>query len=266
MKDTLPVNHTFAVCAYKESPYLEKCLSSVVNQKEKSNVIICTPTPNEYIKGIAEKYNVKLFVNPDSNSDMQGSWNFAMTCAETDYVTICHQDDYYSEKYYQEVKSSLKSDLLYLHTGYSDVIESKGQSIVKVSKNALFKRMIHLFFANNWQSNKIFFKKWDLRFGNSVCCPTCTYNKSNLTHPVFTSKLTHGVDWDLYINMACRQGRVTYVRKQLVYKRTHLEAQTLTDIQTGVRKKEDILLYSRMWPKPIAKVFQMLLTKFYYLK
>ena len=26
-------DHTFAVCAYKESPYLESCIKSLVNQK-----------------------------------------------------------------------------------------------------------------------------------------------------------------------------------------------------------------------------------------
>ena len=28
-------DHTFAVCAYKESPYLESCIKSLVNQKVK---------------------------------------------------------------------------------------------------------------------------------------------------------------------------------------------------------------------------------------
>ena len=29
-------NHTFAICAYKESKYLEECINSVLNQEEKS--------------------------------------------------------------------------------------------------------------------------------------------------------------------------------------------------------------------------------------
>ena len=34
--------HTFAVCAYKDSPYLEECLRSVTSQTVKSEVICCT--------------------------------------------------------------------------------------------------------------------------------------------------------------------------------------------------------------------------------
>ena len=50
--------HTFAVCAYGESPYLEECIESLKGQSIKSNILIATSTPNKYIKNIAEKYNV----------------------------------------------------------------------------------------------------------------------------------------------------------------------------------------------------------------
>ena len=47
--------HTFAVCAYKESPYLENCLKSLKNQTVKSSIIMTTSTPNVFIKSLAEK-------------------------------------------------------------------------------------------------------------------------------------------------------------------------------------------------------------------
>lgn len=43
-------DHTFAVCAYKESPYLEECLASLVRQTVSSNRIIVTSTDNDYIR------------------------------------------------------------------------------------------------------------------------------------------------------------------------------------------------------------------------
>ena len=51
-------NHTFVICAYKESQYLEECIKSVLNQNVKSNVIISTSTPNEYINNLAKKYDI----------------------------------------------------------------------------------------------------------------------------------------------------------------------------------------------------------------
>ena len=37
--------HTFAVCAYKDSPYLEACIRSLTEQQVKTDVICCTSTP-----------------------------------------------------------------------------------------------------------------------------------------------------------------------------------------------------------------------------
>ena len=59
MKVDISKKHTFVVCAYKESQYLEECIQSVLNQNVKSKVIISTGTPNSYIKEIAEKYKLQ---------------------------------------------------------------------------------------------------------------------------------------------------------------------------------------------------------------
>ena len=46
--------HTFVICAYKESPYLEECIKSLKKQTLKSEIIISTSTPNDLIKKLAE--------------------------------------------------------------------------------------------------------------------------------------------------------------------------------------------------------------------
>ena len=50
--------HTFAICAYKESPYLEECIKSLKSQTVKSNIIIVTSTPNQFISDLSEKYHL----------------------------------------------------------------------------------------------------------------------------------------------------------------------------------------------------------------
>lgn len=70
------MNHTFAVCAYKDSPYLEECIRSLKRQSVQTNVILCTSTPSPYIEGIAEQYGIPVFVR-DGKSDIQDDWNFA---------------------------------------------------------------------------------------------------------------------------------------------------------------------------------------------
>ena len=57
--------HTFVVLAYKESKFLEECVKSVLNQNIKTNVMIATSTPNDYISKIAKKYNLEIKVNEE---------------------------------------------------------------------------------------------------------------------------------------------------------------------------------------------------------
>ena len=52
--------HTFLVLAYKESPYLENAVKSVLNQEYPSKVVIGTSTDNEYIRSIADKYHLDV--------------------------------------------------------------------------------------------------------------------------------------------------------------------------------------------------------------
>ena len=65
MKD-LGKKHTFVICAYKESPFLEECILSLKKQKLTSNIIMITSTPNSFISELAEKYHIPLRPMPDA--------------------------------------------------------------------------------------------------------------------------------------------------------------------------------------------------------
>ena len=55
---------------------------------------MATSTPNEWIQGLAEKYEIPLYINTGEGGIAQ-DWNFAYRQAKTDYITIAHQDDIY---------------------------------------------------------------------------------------------------------------------------------------------------------------------------
>ena len=115
-------NHTFVICAYKESQYLEECIKSVLNQTVKSNIIMSTSTPNDYIKGMAEKYNIPLYIN-EGEKGIGQDWNFGVSKATTDYVTVAHQDDIYKEKYLEEIVNNLEKgkDFVIAITKYTEI-------------------------------------------------------------------------------------------------------------------------------------------------
>ena len=52
------MKHTFVICAYKESKFLEECIISLKKQSINSEIFIATSTPNKYIEDIAKKYGI----------------------------------------------------------------------------------------------------------------------------------------------------------------------------------------------------------------
>ncbi len=70
------MKHTFAICAYKASPYLEACIRSLLAQTVPSDIILCTSTPNDYIYQVADKYQIDVYVN-EAGGNISADWNFA---------------------------------------------------------------------------------------------------------------------------------------------------------------------------------------------
>lgn len=87
---------------------MEECIKSLKNQSIESEIFIITSTPNSYIDRTAEKYGIPVYVNTGEAGIVQ-DWNFAYKKAQTEFVTITHQDDVYFEKYAEHVVKNLKN-------------------------------------------------------------------------------------------------------------------------------------------------------------
>ena len=99
-----------------------------------------------------------------------------------------------------------------------------------------------------------------LSLGNSINCPSVTYNKLLLGKgKVFTSKLKFSLDWETFIKLAKREGRIGYISKKLLNYRIHPEATTMLFIKNNDRYYEDRVCFEHIWPKVIVN----LIMKFY---
>ena len=99
--------HTYVICAYKESPFLEECIRSLKAQTVQSEIIMATSTPNDYIRSLADEYEIPLFVNSGPGGITQ-DWNFGYAQTNTPYVTIAHQDDIYLEHYTERMLAAMQ--------------------------------------------------------------------------------------------------------------------------------------------------------------
>ena len=248
--------HTFAILAYKESPYLENCIKSTLNQNYKSNIIIVTTTPNHYIKGLAKKYNLKIVDGQHTN--IGGDFDFAIQSGTTPLITVAHQDDYYEKEYAQKIVNAYlrypKSSII-----FTDYYEIRANQKVYQNANLKIKRilLIPIKIAKSLQSK--FFKRQILRFGCSICCPAVTFVIKNCPKKIFKSDFKCNVDWHAWETLSRKKGAFTFVSQPLMGHRISEDTTTTSIINQGIRTKEDYQIFHRFWPKPIAKV----LTKFY---
>lgn len=253
--------HAFAVCAYKDSPYLEACIRSLLKQSVRSEIIICTSTPSPFIEKVADKYQIPLFIR-QGKSNIREDWNFAYDMAEARFVTIAHQDDLYQKDYVKRLLENYKK--------YPDMtLFTGGYTVIRGDRPAVFemvefiKRFLRIPLRFHSISHLSLVKKSALLFGNSICCPACAYNKEELGESLFTSPYRFALDWDTLYQLSGRPGRFICVEKTILYYRVHGEATTKACIADNSRVREEADMFSKMWPRPVVKVLMHFYRKAY---
>ena len=242
--------HTFAVCAYGDSPYLEACLRSVTSQSRPTQVILCTSTPSSYLDHLAERYGIPVFVR-EGKSNIREDWNFAYEKADSLFVTIAHQDDVYEKEYVKTLESAWRKypDMTLFTTDYLTV---KEHQVIWGERLTMVKKILRLPLRISRLNHLKWIKLSALRFGNSICCPACSYNKEILGETLFRSSLTFALDWDNLVELARRPGRFICAERPLVFHRLHPGAETNASMKDSRRAGEEMLMFSRLWPRPAA--------------
>ena len=250
--------HTFAICAYQESEYLEDCIKSLLRQTVATNYLIATSTPNKHIQSLAKKYKIPYYVRK-GKPDIQDDWNFAYNQSKTELVTIAHQDDIYEPDYASCILSNYDKNILMYNTDYTPYKDGSDS----VDSNSIIKRVLKLFTRFKFFARFRFFKVMSLAFGNSINCPSVTYNKKMLGKTIFTSDLKFGLDWDTFLKIARKKGISLYIPRKLVKYRIHDGATTKKFIMDNKRQEEDLAMFCKIWPKWIAKLIMKVYIKSY---
>lgn len=250
-----PEDHTFAICAYGDSPYLVECVESLISQSVSTNLIMTSSTPNDHIREVAQHYRIPLFINPVSKG-IAADWNFSYARANTSLVTIAHQDDTYAQKYTEHMLQGLNAATrpLVFFTDYGEL-----RNGVEVDNNRLLriKRLLLAPLKKKTRQNSAFWKRRVLSLGSAICCPSVTFVKENLPNPLFREGLETNLDWDAWERLSRENGAFIYDSSLLMHHRVHEESATTLLIEGNVRKGEDELMLGRFWPKPIAKAINI---------
>lgn len=256
-------DHTFVVCAYGESPYLRDCVASLAAQNVKTRLVIATTTPNNWIKGVSEEFSIHLFVN-DGQPGIAHDWNSALSHAVTPLVTIAHQDDIYGEDYAEAALAfcnrSEKPLLFFSDYGEIRMGASSIESGV-VADDTRMLRIKRLMLAPLKLERRWGSKRWRRRLmslGSPICCPSVTYCLPNLPSPVFREGMRGGLDWDAWERISKLEGDFIYAPEVLMHHRIHEGSETSKLIKDDIRSKEDYEMFCRFWPRPLARLLNVL--------
>lgn len=265
--------HAFVICAFGKSPYLENCIRSLLRQTAPSEIYIATSTPSEHIWRLARKYGLPLWVR-QGESGIREDWLFAWREGgkRKRLITIAHQDDCYCRDYAKTVLAMYErypdmtlfcSDYVTLKTRESRMADGTYYPVqTRICAGdlvRLVKKLLRLPLRFRFYANRTWVKKSALIFGNSICCPSCTYNYSLIGDHMFDSGYSFALDWENLLSLAERPGRFVCVEEPLIAYRVHSGAATKKCIEDHRREADEASMFRRLWPDWMAS----LLMRFY---
>lgn len=265
--------HAFVICAFGKSPYLENCIRSLLRQTAPSEIYIATSTPSEHIRRLARKYGLPLWVR-QGESGIREDWLFAWREGgkRKRLITIAHQDDCYCRDYAKTVLTMYErypdmtvfcSDYVTLKTRESRMADGTYYPVqTRICAGdlvRLVKKLLRLPLRFRFYANRTWVKKSALIFGNSICCPSCTYNYSLIGDHMFDSGYSFALDWENLLSLAERPGRFVCVEEPLIAYRVHSGAATKKCIEDHRREADEASMFRRLWPDWMAS----LLMRFY---
>jgi glycosyltransferase involved in cell wall biosynthesis len=248
--------HCFVVPAYGDSPHLRACLDSLHAQTRPSPIVLCSSTPHAGLQALADEYGARLALH-SPNAGIGHDWNAALEQADTEWVTLAHQDDIYLPEFTQRTLAAAarQPQAVMVTTGYGELIGSDaGEGRARLlSPMLLVKRMLlELGFLGRDAVADPGAKQRLLRFGCPIPCPAVTLRTR--TDLRFREDLKVNLDWEAWLRLAAQPGAFAYVRQTLMLHRIHAGSETSDGIRAGVRAREDLMMFRAQWPAPIARV------------
>jgi glycosyltransferase involved in cell wall biosynthesis len=241
------------VLAYGASPYLDDCLASLAAQTVDVPRIVSTSTPHDGLEDLCRRHGASLRAH-GAPQGIGHDWNAGYEAATTDWVTLAHQDDVYSPDYaaFVHERAAEHPDDTMVFSTYYEIVDGARRptgTLLRVKQV-----LLELGFLGADRITSRRRKRRVLRFGNPVSCPTVTLNKAVLPGFRFRDDMKTNMDWLAWLDIADRPGGIGLSRRPLVGHRVHPGSETSASIEAGDRHREDLEVFERLWPGPVARV------------
>ena len=148
------------------------------------------------------------------------------------------------------IKSFNKTTLISF-TNYADI---HGEKLKTYSLNSIVKTLLLIPFLIKKKIKSKFIKKLILSFGDPICCPSVTINKSLLPEFSFSKYYTCALDWHAWYQLANTVGEFVFINKKLIKHRIHEESETTNQIKIGKRQEEEAIILKQIWGERIGNL------------
>jgi hypothetical protein len=246
------MRHTFVIPVYLAAPSLSSLIDSLRAQSEThSEILLASSTPSADLDAFAKRHALPLHINP-RHIDIASDWNFALTTATTELVTVAHQDDFFERLYVSRLSTALSA-----HPGailaFCDYSEHTPEGARPTNINLRIKRALcRRAFGARECITATRDKVRLLSLGNPICCPSVTFDRSALPNFRFPGGFHTNLDWMAWLELARSPGGFVYVREKLLSKGVHANSATTVTIANRERQREDRAIFNALWPKPVA--------------
>lgn len=264
---------TVSVCIPTYNPnieYIRLAIDSVIKQSVEDwqlFIIDGAKKTSPRLKKLVDEFDdnrVRYRFN-DGDKSMAGNWNFAVDCAETEFVTLLHDDDIWEANYLAKMlKLAQENPFSAAYFCGASLIDHVGRSTMTVAdkvKGILTpnKTVTHLNGDTGLSS---------LLSGCFIFCPTVLYRKSKLRKVQFSSHWKMVTDFQLYYDLLTRGNTISGTNAKLYRYRRHKNNQTALLTASLERFKEEVEFYrmvaesvDRGWTMSIAKSKKMTIIK-----
>lgn len=248
----------FVIPAYKESPYLEECIYSLLAQEDHAEILICTSTPSTFLDVISKKHNIPLLINENGQQGIASDWNFSYQNTTADLVVIAHQDDIYLPNFSQKAKAIFLENPQ-MGIAFTDCLELLDGQVMAWHNRGLVKKLIRelAFLGLDVTQNQLRLKIL-LSFGCPISCPSVIFNKKKLNSFSFSSRFQINLDWDAWTRLSESNVMFGYIRKRLCIHRVHPESENQVSLKDGRRLDEDLQMFGRFWSPWMVKFISTL--------
>jgi hypothetical protein len=139
-------------------------------------------------------------------------------------------------------------------TGYQEIDDAGARISSKVSK------VTHLL---EWTTlgRATTIRPWRMRaflsLGDPLPCSSVTFDRGRLADFAFSEDWRCNLDWDAWVRILERGQTCVRAPERLVGRRHNPMTETSRMIRAGVRQAEDLKMFRRLWPSPIAELLAL---------